>query len=325
MNHRGVSRRETGFGGIGHRVFVRFFAALVLCLCSIGANAQSTYTQTKYPIVLVHGLLGFDSVLGVYDYWYGIGNELKAGGAKVYTASVSASNSTEVRGEQLIRDLDVLRAVTGKQKFNLIGHSHGGPTARYVASVRPDLVASVTVLGAPNTGTPVADAVGAVLPPGSPLRAPVAAFVNAFSGFLGALSGNSDPQNALGALNSLSTAGSTTFNNRHPQGKPTSACGSGAETVNGIRYYSIGGTSVLTNIFDISDPVLGAGGFFFGFEQSDGLVGRCSSHWGTVLRDNYPWNHLDEVNQFLGLRGLFSSSPASVLRAQANRLKTLGL
>lgn len=310
---------------MNRRVFGRVMAALLLCLCSIGAHAQSNYTQTKYPVVLVHGLLGFDSVLGVYDYWYGIGNELKAGGAKVYTASVSASNYTEVRGEQLIRDLDTLRAVTGKQKFNLIGHSHGGPTTRYVASVRPDLVASVTVLGSPNTGAPMADAISTTLPPGSPLRTIVASFVNAFSGFLGALSGNSDPQNALGALASLSTAGSTQFNARHPQGKPTTSCGSGAATVNGIRYYSLSGTSVLTNIFDISDPLMGAGSLVFGFEANDGLVGRCSSHWGTVLRDDYGWNHLDEVNQFLGLRGLFSSSPASVLRAQANRLKTLGL
>ncbi len=307
------------------RVFGSALAALMLCLCSVGAHAQSTYTQTRYPVVLVHGLFGFDSVLGVYDYWYGIGNELKAGGAQVYTASLSASNFTEVRGEQLIRDLETLRAVSGKQKFNLIGHSHGGPTARYAASVRPDLVASVTLLGSPNTGAPAADAISVALPPSSPLRPLVAGFVNALSGFLGALSGNSDPQNVLGALSSLSTAGSTRFNNLHPQGKPTTNCGSGPAAVNGIRYYSLSGTSVLTNVFDISDPAMGAGGLFFGFEQNDGLVGRCSSHWGTVLRDDYGWNHLDEVNQFLGLRGLFSSSPASVLRAQANRLKTLGL
>ena len=306
-------------------IFGRVLVALLLCLCSIGAYAQSTYTQTKHPIVLVHGLLGFDSVLGVYDYWYGIGNELKAGGAKVYTASVSASNFTEVRGEQLIRDLDTLRAVTGKQKFNLIGHSHGGPTARYVASVRPDLVASVTLLGSPNTGAPMADAISAVLPPSSPLRPIVAGFGNALSGFLGAISGSSDPQNVLGALASLSTAGSARFNALHPQGKPTTTCGSGAASVNGIRYYSLSGTSVLTNLLDISDPVMGAGSLVFGFEQNDGLVGRCSSRWGTVLRDDYGWNHLDEVNQFLGLRGLFASSPTSVMRAQANRLKTLGL
>jgi len=305
-------------------LLLRLFCVL-FCLGSIAPAGADTYTQTKYPIVLVHGLLGFDSLLGVYDYWYGIPSELRSGGAKVYAASVSASNYTEVRGEQLIQDLDHLRALYGYTRFNLIGHSHGGPTARYVASVRPDLVASVTTLGAPHTGSKVADGLNTALPPGSPLRPVVAGFVNALSTFLGWLSGNSDPQYALGALASLSSSGSATFNTHHPQGKPTSACGQGAATVNGIRYYSMGGTSVLTNILDAGDGLLVAGNLFFGSESNDGLVGKCSSHWGTVLRDDYDWNHLDEVNQMFGLRGLFSSSPASVLRAQANRLKTAGL
>ena len=95
--------------------------------------------------------------------------------------------------------------------------------------------------------------------------------------------------------------------------------------MNGVRYYSWGGTSVLTNVFDASDVMMGAGALFFGFEQNDGLVGKCSSHLGVVLRDNYGWNHLDEVNQIFGLRGLFASNPVSVIRTQANRLKSAGL
>jgi triacylglycerol lipase len=46
------------------------------CLVSCVALAQSGDTQTRHPIVLVHGLLGFDSVLGVY--WYSIGDGLHA-------------------------------------------------------------------------------------------------------------------------------------------------------------------------------------------------------------------------------------------------------
>jgi triacylglycerol lipase len=95
--------------------------------------------------------------------------------------------------------------------------------------------------------------------------------------------------------------------------------------VNGVRYHSYGGTSVLTNVLDVSDAVLGAGALFFGFEQNDGVVGQCSSHWGKVIRDDYPWNHLDEVNQAFGLRGLFSPDPVAMYRVQANRLKMLGL
>jgi len=299
--------------------------ASALLFASTASIAQSTYTKTKYPIVLVHGLLGFDSILGVLDYWYGVPGNLRAGGAKVFVANVSSSNFSELRGEQLIRDLDSLRAVYGYSKFNLIGHSHGGPTIRYVASVRPDLVASVTSVGAPHRGSKVADGLNAALPPGSPLRPLVAGLVNALSHFIELLSGDDDPQNALGALASLSSAGAASFNALHPQGMPTSACGNGASVVNAIRYYSWGGTSVLTNFFDASDALLGASSWFFGFEQNDGLVGQCSSHLGLVLRDNYGWNHLDEVNQLFGLRGLFSANPVSVLRAHANRLKSAGL
>ena len=304
-----------------------FRAAILLVTLGLAmpAFAQVDYTKTRHPIVLVHGLLGFDSLLGIYDYFYGLPSQLRSGGAKVYIANVSSSNFTEVRGEQLIRYLDQLKATYGHTKFNLIGHSHGGPTVRYVASVRPELVASMTSIGAPHTGSKVADGLRSVAPPGSILEATLAGFVNALSLFIELLSGDADPQNALGALTSLNSAGAAAFNNLHPQGRPTTACGQGAAVVNNVRYYSMGGTSVLTNILDISDPMLGAGSLFFGWEQNDGLVGQCSSHWGVVLRDNYGWNHLDEVNQILGFRGLFSSSPASVYRAHANRLKNAGL
>lgn len=306
----------------------RWLTAITILLAlalTAPVHAQSTYTQTRHPVVLVHGLLGFDSLLGIVDYFNGIPQDLRSGGARVYIANVSSSNFTEVRGEQLIRYLDQLRALHGHTRFNLIGHSHGGPTARYVAGVRPDLVASMTSVGSPHTGSKVADGLAAVAPPGSPLRPIVAGFVNALSVFIEVLSGDSDPQNALGALTSLSSAGSANFNNRFPAGRPTSSCGSGAAVVNNIRYYSMGGTNVLSNVLDPSDAFLGAGSLFFGFEQNDGLVGRCSSRWGVVLRDDYGWNHLDQVNLMFGLRSIFASDPGSVYRAHANRLRGLGL
>jgi triacylglycerol lipase len=299
---------------------------LVVCAAFAAPGARAdTYTQTRYPIVLAHGLLGFDSILGVYDYWYGMPSDLRSGGAKVHVASYSASNYSEVRGEQLIHDLDHLRALYGYTKFNLIGHSHGGPTIRYVAAVRPDLVASVTSIGSPHTGSKVADGLSTAFPAGSAGRALVAGFVNALSTFIAVMSGNNDPQDALGALKSLSSSGAASFNAHFPQGLPSSNCGSGAATANGIRYYSWGGTSVLTHVLDASDPLLGASSLFFGSEANDGLVGRCSSHLGVVLRDDYGWNHLDEVNQVFGLTSWFASDPKAVLRAHANRLKNAGL
>jgi triacylglycerol lipase len=306
------------------RIFAACAVAVAMLATPLALNAADTHTQTKYPIVLVHGLLGFDA-LGPVQYFYGVPSELRRSGATVYTASVSQSNSTEVRGEQLLKELQTLKARYGHTKFNLVGHSHGGNTIRYVAGVSPDLVASVTSVGTPHQGSKVADGLQGITN-FTGTTGLVAGLVNGLSSLVAYISGSgSNPQNALASLQSLSTAGAMDFNRRFPQGAPTTSCGQGPELVNGVRYYSMGGTWVLTNILDASDAFLGAGGLFFGFEQNDGLVGRCSNHWGKVLRDDYGWNHIDEINHVFGLRSIFSSDPVTVYRAQANRLKTLGL
>jgi triacylglycerol lipase len=92
-----------------------------------------------------------------------------------------------------------------------------------------------------------------------------------------------------------------------------------------VRYYSAGGNAVLTNVFDLSDALLTLTSVSFKGASNDGLVGKCASHWGTVLRDDYAWNHLDEINQAFGLRGLFAPDPVAFYRSQANRLKSIGL
>jgi len=310
-----------------------FQALLITLLLSFAASAgakttatsSSGYTQTRYPIVLVHGLFGFDQLFGTIDYFYGITDGLRSGGATVYEVELSQLGDDVTRGNQLIAQLENLQAVYGYSKFNLIGHSQGGLDIRYAAAVRPDLVASVSTYGTPHTGSAVADGIATLAPTGSAQRALAVAFATALADLIDTFSGGNNPQNALAALSQLSTSGTAQFNAEFPAGMPTSPCGSGLAVVNGIRYYSSGGTSVLTNVLDPSDALLAAGSLFFSGTGNDGLVGQCSSHWGTVLRDNYGWNHLDEVNQLLGLRGVFSSDPVAVYRDQANRLKGLGL
>ena len=307
------------------RIAAACSVALALSLLTFTATqAADTYAKTKYPVVLVHGLLGFDAI-GPVNYFYGVPSALRNSGAVVFTPNVSQSNSTELRGEQLLQQLRSLKAQYGYVKFNLVGHSHGGNTARYVAAVAPDLVASVTSVGTPHAGSKTADGIKNFAD-AAHVTGLAVAVVDGLSNLIAFFSGSSgNPQSSFAALQSLSTSGAADFNRRFPQGAPTTACGQGAEVVNGVRYHSYGGTSVLTNVLDVSDAVLGAGALFFGFEQNDGVVGQCSSHWGKVIRDDYPWNHLDEVNQAFGLRGLFSPDPVAMYRAQANRLKSLGL
>ncbi|HSC84117.1 MAG TPA: triacylglycerol lipase [Pseudomonas sp.] len=291
---------------------------------SAGLFGSSGYTQTKYPIVLAHGMLGFDSILGI-DYWYGIPSALRSDGASVYVTEVSQLNTSELRGEELLEQVEEIAAISGKGKVNLVGHSHGGPTARYVAAVRPDLVASVTSVGGPHKGSDTADFLRQI-PPGSAGEALVAGIVNGLGSLINFLSGSSStlPQNGLGSLESLNSKGAAVFNAKYPQGIPTSVCGEGAYKVNGVSYYSWSGTSPLTNALDVSDLLTGAASLTFD-EPNDGLVGKCSSHLGKVIRDDYRMNHLDEVNQVFGLTSLFETDPVSVYRQQANRLKTAGL
>ncbi|WP_404367895.1 lipase family alpha/beta hydrolase [Marinobacter sp.] len=277
----------------------------------------SNYTDTRYPIVLVHGMFGFDSIAGI-DYWYGIPEELRRYGADVYTTQVPALDSTIARGEALLPQIQAIAAVHGK--VNLIGHSHGGPTARYVARVRPDLVASVTSVGSPHKGSPVADLIY-----GSPAESLAAKLGDALGGLIDLLSGGGFDQNLRSSLYSLTTQGSNEFNRFAPAGVPATSCGEGAYSSSGVRFYSWGGTGVLTNAFDPSDALLGATSLAFGFSANDGLVGRCSNHFGRVIRDNYFMNHLDEVNQAIGLHSLFETDPKTVFRQQANRLRNAGL
>ena len=283
-----------------------------------------TYTKTKYPIVLEHGLAGFDELFGVYEYWFGIVDALEDGGATVFTTTVSQFNSTEARGEQLIDQVEVITAITGKPKVNLIGHSHGGLDVRYVAAVRPDLVASVSSVATPHKGAALADFLRANVQNGSFTENVVAYFANSLGTVIGLLTGHTNPQDAAAAVDSLTSAGLATFNAHYPQGVPTTACGQGAASVNGIRYYSWSGTGLLTNALDVSDGALALTSIFYP-EANDGLVGKCSSHLGTVIRDNYFQNHLDEVNQVIGLVSIFESNPTTLFRAHANRLKTAGL
>ena len=303
-----------------------WLGAVLTALVLVPATASAAgYTQTKYPIVLVHGLFGFDNI-GAVEYFYAVPFNLRIDGAKVYTVQVSAANSTEVRGEQLLTQVKQILAATGAAKVNLIGHSHGGPTSRYVAGVRPDLVASVSSVAGVNKGSAVADVLLKIAPPGSISNSAITSVTNGLGTIISWLSGGAGlPQNSNAALVSLSTAGSAKFNQRFPAGVPTTACGEGAYVVNGVNYYSWSGGQPYTNALDVLDPAMALTGLAFGGASNDGLVGSCQSRLGKVIRDNYGMNHLDEVNQTVGIVNLLETNPVTVFRAHANRLKNAGL
>ena len=295
----------------------------------VNSKVSSSYAKTQYPVVFSHGMSGFITVgtddFGL-DYFYQILPDLARNGANVWATRVSPFNSSEIRGEQLLQQVKEISAITGAKKVNLIGHSHGGPTIRYVAGVAPKLVASLTGVGAPNAGSPVADLI--LKAEGTGIEGPLVGLINFVSKavtWAQGLDPKSFPHDALAGGKSLTLAGSAKFNSQFPLGMPSQTCAEGKAFENGIYNYSFTGIGGVTNILDLDSALKVTSLLIDGGKENDGLVSRCSAKFGKTIRDNYNWNHLDEVNQVLGLKALFAPDPVDVYRQHVNRLKLQGL
>lgn len=300
------------------------------------SGSDMGYTKTTYPIVLAHGAF-LDAQLGSLPYWYETTEALsECDGADVYVTEVSKIHEVEVRGEQLLAQVEEIAAVHGG-KVNLIGHSMGGLDARYVMSVRPDLVASVTTVGTPNHGA--GSFSGIDYEPSGLLGRLFDLFGSATDRVIQFVTTSDNPNDISAGLEALSIEGVARFNASYPAGIPDEWCGETAATVNvggyDIAVYSWSGDNpspwqersynypaktldrAVVPAFEVMDSRSD--------EPTDGLVGVCSSHFGKVLRDNYNWNHFDEVNQVEGITARFESNPVSVFRQHANRLRNRGL
>lgn len=108
-------------------------------LPDVKENATSNYAKTRYPLVMPHGWLVWSRIGSEsfnINYWYQILPDLARHGSRIFAAQLSPAHTTEFRGEQLIAQVEEVIAISGQNKVNLIGHSHGGPTVRYVAAVQ---------------------------------------------------------------------------------------------------------------------------------------------------------------------------------------------
>lgn len=296
---------------------------------------MSQRCATRYPLVLVPGMLGFIRLV-LYPYWYGIVSALRRGGAVVVAVKVSPLHSSEVRGEQLLARIEEILRQTGAQKVNLIGHSQGSLTARYAAAIRPDLVASVTSVAGTNHGSELADYLQTHYPADSARGRLLSALLRLISALMSLLEtgyrGPRLPVDIRASHASLTTEGVALFNQRYPQGLPETWGGQGPEVVNGVRYYSWSGTlqpgktDKGGNLFDGTNRScrLFARTFVREAGQCDGMVGRYSSHLGTVIGDDYPLDHFDIVNQALGLVGK-GAEPVRLFVEHAERLKAAGV
>jgi triacylglycerol lipase len=114
--------------------------------------------RLRHPVVLAHGVLGFDEIAVAgrrHRYFRNIAEGLGSLGTEFHHPRVRATGTVAERAEQLA---ELVRSLPC-ERVNVIAHSMGGLDARYAIS-RLGLegrVASLVTVGTPHLGTPLAD------------------------------------------------------------------------------------------------------------------------------------------------------------------------
>lgn len=257
--------------------------------------------QSRYPIVLVHGMGGFQN-LGLVDYYFGIPARLTRAGYAVFVPELDPLNSTEVRAAQLAQQVDRYMACTCAEKLNFVGHSQGAIDIRYLTTAmgRAEGVASLTSIAGPHRGTPVADLLLGYI------DGPAEGVLNALvAGFTGIVYGRPEEYPDLAAaLESCSSPARAAYDAQWPDDPR-------------VPIYSYAGLSGLTTRGDVvcADADLPAPrrgdilapelAVTFAFIRrvsgpNDGLVAVESARWGH-FRGCLRADHLDQVGQLLGV------------------------
>lgn len=222
-------------------------------------RAADKICQTKYPILMVHGVFFRDS--GIFNYWGRIPADLEQNGATIYYGNQESAASVDECGKQIAAKIKEIVEQTGCGKVNIIAHSKGGLDSRAAITLcgAAPYVASLTTVNSPHYGCQFADYLLTKAP--DKLRQSIAANYNAVLTKVG----DKNPD-FLSAVSDLTDTTCKTFNERCPNSPE-------------VYYQSVGSTSVkassgrfplnlsyhLVNHFD------GA---------NDGLVSLPSMKWG---------------------------------------------
>lgn len=120
-------------------------------------RAESRICETRYPLLLVHGVFFRD--FRFFNYWGRIPYALKQNGAVIYYGSQQSAASVAACGQELAGRIREIIEQTGCEKVNIIAHSKGGLDSRYAISAcgMAPYVASLTTINTPHQGCIFAD------------------------------------------------------------------------------------------------------------------------------------------------------------------------
>lgn len=145
---------------------------------SVNNHASPPSNSKEYPILFMHGFMGFSerSVMNVklFDYFNGVKTILEQMGYRVFTPSINPLASIQDRSNQWLGCIDDILEQTSSEKVHIIAHSQGAIDARVLATPIAhhcstphsgelygqgygDYIASITSIAGPHMGSPLAD------------------------------------------------------------------------------------------------------------------------------------------------------------------------
>jgi triacylglycerol lipase len=254
------------------------FTALLLFSATtaiFAGGGGSTPLAGSYPIVLSHGILGFDDSSGpmgnLLQYWGGLDDYLRNQGADVLTPASTAMASIDTRSGQQKAKIQQWLSSIGKSgsKIHVIAHSQGGLVTRYMVTNdgMAGQVSSLTTVNTPHRGTAAADIFLGVIPNWA------LPFVTSLINWFGGLFYSDNQQDILAMGTSLTVATANGFNSATPN-------------MSGVNYWSVG-SYMWVNLFqhpimNLTCPIMVVGSPFYGHSTyNDGIVSTTSQKWGS--------------------------------------------
>jgi triacylglycerol lipase len=137
----------------------KFLSPIIQVIFIYNSLIENMIPKLRAPIVLVHGLFGFDRIrVGglTVNYFPGIQEGLKAAGNRVLIPCLSPTGGVDDRARQL---KSFIQRESPGEPVHILAHSMGGLDSRYMVSRMgmDKKVLTLTTLGTPHRGTPFAD------------------------------------------------------------------------------------------------------------------------------------------------------------------------
>lgn len=238
-------------------------------------------------LVLVHGILGFNRVLGI-EYFNGIAERFKTQ-FHVFTPQLDPTRGVAFRGTQLrdaIHDALARGMLDPQQKTHIIAHSMGGLDSRFMLSpANPNRIQlpirSLTTISTPHRGSSIADLLDSSERSDSFPRLPFSSKIDPLQEILNRLN------ISLDGLRDLTTANCQAFNARFVDNPD-------------VRYFSVAGSG-RTGPLPTSALLLPLHAFVSDKtgEPNDGLVTTASAQCGQFDPDTWPGDHAEEIGHNL--------------------------